>query len=67
MDSYEDRIRNFKINNANEAWEFAKFLVDFLDFDFYDSEIYKTKDFWGTRLNRIPLFKDTYRNNIIIN
>lgn len=60
-----DYIQNVTIDCADEAWNFAEFLVYNIGLNFYSEEIYKKTDFYGNRLKRIPFFRSNDRHNIL--
>ncbi len=61
----KERIKTFKIDSADEAWEFAQYLVDMIGLSIYHEEIYKITNDLGMRVKRIPFFKDNERHNIL--
>lgn len=63
--SIKERIKAFKIDSADEAWEFAQYLVDMIGLSFYHEEIYKITNDLDIRVKRIPFFKNNERHNIL--
>lgn len=61
----KERIKTFKIDSADEAWEFAQYLVDMIGLSFYHEEIYEITNDLGMRVKRIPFFNDNERHNIL--
>ncbi len=65
MISLKEHILNFKIDCPDEAWELAKFLVEMIGLNFYQTETYKITNDLGLRVKRIPFFKENERYNTL--
>lgn len=62
----QGKIVAIRIDSTDDAWEFAKYLVDIIGLSFYHEEIYKITSDLGMRVKRIPFFKDNERYNILL-
>ena len=59
------QIFAIRIDSTNDAWNFAKYLVDIIGLSFYHEETYKITSDLGIRVKRIPFFKENERHNIL--
>ena len=64
--SIPDMLLEFSIDSADEAWTFVQFLVEVVGLHLYQTETYRTTDYLGLRVKRIPFFKENERYHTLL-